>query len=178
MLVPQVPKSAALRGSGAWKVLIMPGAPRHWAIRRHYGLLNPVIFPLSGCFLTHSSTVRAAGSTGRAWLDRVGMLLYEGHTEIHAGSTSGCCLPGTSHSNNQQLAQQNERHGAAHDCVYCLRAEGVARPDNEQIITHEESDYLTNWKNRKEIRLNSSKGKVLPFGITGGAFSLNRRFTN
>lgn len=51
-----------------------------------------------------------------------------------------------------------------------LRVGGVTRPDNKHIITHEESDYLTNWNNRKGIRFNSSKGKVLPFGITGEAF--------
>lgn len=51
-----------------------------------------------------------------------------------------------------------------------LRVGGVACPDNEHIITHKELDYLTNWNNKKEIRFNSSKGKVLTFGVTGGAF--------
>lgn len=51
-----------------------------------------------------------------------------------------------------------------------LRVGSVTCPQNDHIITREESDYLTNWNNRKEIKSNSSKGNVLAFDITGGAF--------
>jgi len=58
----------------------------------------------------------------------------------------------------------------AGDCMDYLRVGGVPCPDNDHTATHEESDYAINWNNRRGIRFNSSKGKVLPFVITGGAF--------
>lgn len=72
-----------------------------------------------------------------------------------------------SKSQQQQILQG---HKDAADCMDYLRVGGVTCPDNEPIITHEESDCLTDWNNRNDNRINSSKGKVPPFGITRGAF--------
>lgn len=94
----------------------------------------------------------------------------------------GCTLwlvlgrkPSWCHLQKPSQSQQQEVYGRGrdrdvHNHVDCPRAEGVTYPDKDQITTHKELGNLNNWRNREEIRFNSSKVKVLPFGVQGEGF--------